>query len=249
MGGWWHDEIIGQQKLPLLVLFAAFVVTFVVTRTITRMIRAGRGPFKNNVVGGVHIHHSVPGIVLLVTGAFVAVGATTMGWRIGAAVSVGVGTSLVLDEFAMILHLKDVYWSDEGRTSVEMVSLAAACLGFALVGFVPFRSQDLAGSEAAIRTSGIGIALVDFAMVVVSVLKGKWRLALVGCFVPVVAWIGGVRLARPRSRWARRYSPERRAKAEARAHAFDARWDPVFDRLSDIVAGRPTTKGPPAGSG
>jgi hypothetical protein len=38
----------------------------------------------------------------------------------------------VLDEFALILHLQDVYWSGEGQLSVEAVSLVAACLGLAL---------------------------------------------------------------------------------------------------------------------
>jgi len=46
--------------------------------------------------------------------------------------------ALVLDEFALILHLEDVSWSDEGRISVEMVSLAIACLGLALIGIRPF---------------------------------------------------------------------------------------------------------------
>jgi hypothetical protein len=53
------------------------------------------------------------------------------------------GTSLVLDEFAPILHLHDVYWSGEGQLSVEAVSLAAACLGLALVGFSPFSVRDV----------------------------------------------------------------------------------------------------------
>src|SRR6478672_13334653 len=110
----------GGVNVPLLVCFAAFVLTFIVTRTITRMIRAGKGPFHDNVSGsGLHIHHAVPGILLLVIGAFVAVGTSgsDSAWTIVAAVLVGVGTSLVLDEFALILHLQDVYWADEGRIS------------------------------------------------------------------------------------------------------------------------------------
>ena len=51
---------------------------------------------------------------------------------------IGIGVSLVLDEFALILHLQDVYWSGEGQLSVEAVSLTAACLGLALGGFSPF---------------------------------------------------------------------------------------------------------------
>lgn len=240
MRDWWHDDIVGQGRLPLLVLFAAFVVTFLVTRVITRMIRAGIGPFRDNVVGGVHVHHSIPGIILLVVGAILAVAAQSTGWSIVAAVLVGVGMSLVLDEFAMILHLEDVYWSDEGRTSVLMVSLAAAAMGFVLVGMAPFETGDLTGPEGAVRGGAITIAVVNFAMVIACVLKGKYRLALLGCFVPLLAWIGAVRLARPGSRWARRYSPERRQAAVVRAATFDARWDPLMRRLSDLVAGRPS---------
>jgi hypothetical protein len=75
MVSWWHRDVIVPGKLPLMLCFLGFVVTFMVTRTITRMIRDGRGPFRNQVTaGGTHIHHCVPGIILLITGAFTAVG-------------------------------------------------------------------------------------------------------------------------------------------------------------------------------
>jgi hypothetical protein len=80
---------------------------------------------------------------------------------------------------------------------------------------------------------------------VVCVLKGKFKLALFGIFVPALAWAGALRLARPSSAWARhRYSPHRRARAEQRATTFDARWLPVLDRLSDLIAGRPSKPSP-----
>ena len=149
MASWWHRDVLAAGKLPLMLCFLAFVVTFVLTRTITRMIRDGRGPFRNQVTAsGTHIHHSVPGIILLIIGAFTAVGGPdSLGWRSFAAVAVGTGTSLVLDEFALILHLQDVYWSGEGQLSVEAVSLTAACLGLALVGFSPFGVRDVVGIE------------------------------------------------------------------------------------------------------
>ena len=72
-GDWWYDNIIEPGKLPMLLCLGAFVVTFVLTRVITRLIRAGIGPFKNNVsAGGVHIHHAVPGIILLIIGSLMA---------------------------------------------------------------------------------------------------------------------------------------------------------------------------------
>jgi hypothetical protein len=66
MASWWHRDVIAPGKLPLMLCFLAFVTTFAVTRAITRMIRDGRGPFRNQVTAsGTHIHHSVPGIILL----------------------------------------------------------------------------------------------------------------------------------------------------------------------------------------
>src|ERR1035438_8213161 len=83
MASWWHRDVIAAGKLPLMLCFLAFVVTFVVTRTITRMIRDGRGPFRNQVTaGGTHIHHAVPGIILLIIGAITAIGGPgSPGWR------------------------------------------------------------------------------------------------------------------------------------------------------------------------
>jgi hypothetical protein len=236
----------GDVNVPLLVCFAAFVVTFVVTRVITRMIRAGKGPFHDNVSGsGLHIHHAVPGIVLLVTGAFLAV-ATDSGsaWSIVAALLVGIGTSLVLDEFALILHLQDVYWSDEGRISVEMVSLAVACLGLALVGFTPFDFRGAEGSAEGVVAVVLSIALLLW-WILVCIAKGKYRVALFGAFIPVVALVGAIRLARPGSRWARRrYGPEKTARGTARAAKLDARYGPATAWVSNFVAGTPSEADP-----
>jgi len=244
---WWDRNIVEPGKLPLLLSLAAFVVTFVVTRTITRMIRAGIGPFKDNVSSsGLHVHHAVPGLLALVTGAFVSLG-TDAGstWHAVAAVLIGAGTSLVLDEFAMILRLQDVYWSDEGRVSVEMISLALACLLFTMVGVAPFGIDRMGSQELATRTGALGATLVSLVLIVVCVLKGKPRLALFGAFLPFVAWWGAIRLARPTSPWARRrYGDARRAEAAQRAARFDARWAPVLDRLSDLVAGKPSLPDP-----
>ncbi len=249
MGQWLQDRIVEDGRLPLLILFLSFVLTFLVTRIITRMIRAGVGPFRNNVRDGVHIHHSVPGIILLVVGSFTAVGAESTMWRCVAAVLIGVGTSLVLDEFALILHLQDVYWADEGRSSVEMVSLAGACLGFALVGIAPAGGNEVDGADGALRISGLIFVILMFASVLLCVLKGKYRMALIGSFLPLVGWIGALRMARPSSFWARRYySSKRLAHAERRAQAFDDRLYPPLRRLSDIIAGSPSPATAGAGS-
>jgi hypothetical protein len=249
MASWWHRDVIAAGKLPLMLCFLAFVVTFVVTRTITRMIRDGRGPFRNQVTAsGTHIHHSVPGIILLIIGAFTAVGGPgSLGWRSFAAVAVGIGTSLVLDEFALILHLQDVYWCGEGQISVEAVSLTAACLGLALVGFSPFGVKDVDGIELSLRLTATGILIADGVLAVICVLKGKYRTALFGLFLPPVGLIGALRLARPSSIWARhRYRGKRMERATRRAADFDRRWAPLQTDWEDFLGGKPSQPNPSA---
>lgn len=244
MDHWWQRNVVEPGKLPLLLTFSAFIVTFVVTRTITRLIRAGRGPFKNNISkSGVHVHHAVPGIVLLITGALLAIASDgTMPWLAIAGVLVGVGSSLVLDEFALILHLTDVYWAEEGRVSVEMVSLAVACMGFALVGLSPFAVDKVGPAELGVRLAGSTGVIVNMLLIAIAVLKGKFRFALIGAFVPVFSIIAAIRLARPGSRWARRYDSTRQQHAASRAARFDARWDPLMRRLGDVIGGTPTVE-------
>ena len=248
MSSWWERDVIAAGKLPLGLCFLAFVVTFVSTRTITRLIRDGRGPFRNNVTAsGTHIHHAVPGLILLIIGAFTAIGGPgSLGWLSFSGVAVGVGMSLVLDEFALILHLQDVYWSGEGQISVEAVTLTAACLGLALVGFSPFGIQGASGIERSVRLSATVLLLIDGVFAVTCGLKGKYRCALFGLFLPPVAWVGAVRLARPKSIWARRrYHRERLERATRRAADFDRRWAPVQTDWEDFIGGRPSPPGQP----
>jgi hypothetical protein len=249
MASWWHRDVIAAGKLPLMLCFLAFVITFAATRTITRMIRDGRGPFRNQVTAsGIHIHHSVPGIILLIIGAFTAVGGpSSLDWRSFAGVAVGTGTSLVLDEFALILHLQDVYWSGEGQLSVEVVSMTAACLGLALVGFSPFGVKDVDGIELSLRLTASGILIADGVLSFICVLKGKYRTALFALFLPPVGIIGALRLARPSSIWARHwYRGERLERATRRATDFDRRWAPLQTHWEDFVGGKPSQPNPPA---
>jgi hypothetical protein len=247
MVSWWHRDVIAAGKLPLMLCFLAFVTTFATTRTITRLIRDGRGPFRNQVTaGGTHIHHAVPGLILLIIGAFTAIGAPgTLGWLSFAGLAIGIGTSLVLDEFALILHLQDVYWSGEGQLSVEAVSLTAACLGLALVGFSPFGVQQADSIERSLRLTATGLLGVDGVLAVICVLKGKYRSALLGLFVLPVTLVSAVRLARPTSIWGRyRYRGARLERAQRRAAAFDRRWNPVLAGWEDFLGGKPSRPNP-----
>lgn len=241
MDGWFSRNIVEPGKLPLFLCLMAFVLTFLITRSITRLIRAGIGPFRNVSAGGTHVHHAVPGILALIVGSLLSLAAAAGAWIFVAAVLIGIGMSLVLDEFALILHLQDVYWQDEGRLSVELVGLTVACVGLVLVGFSPFGVDDLGTAEIGIRVGIAGAALVQIPLIMITVLKGKYRSALLSCFVPLICWVTAFRLARPTSWWARRwYGPDRRAHAAARAQRFDARWSGLWDRVGNVIAGKPT---------
>jgi hypothetical protein len=246
MSGWWQHNIVDAGKLPLMISFVAFVLTFAITRTVTRLIRAGRGPFKDRLTSdGVHVHHAVPGLILLILGAFTAIGTGSLAWRCVAAFLIGTGVSLVLDEFALILHLSDDYWSNEGRLSVDLVSLAAGCLGLALVGFSPSGVDGVGTAQLAVRVGGTVALVLHGLAIFTCILKRKYRLALIGLFLPPVGFVGAVRIARPESAWARhRYNVARMAKAERRAEAFDRRYDPLLHGWLNLIGGAPSLPDP-----
>ncbi|HYL08743.1 MAG TPA: hypothetical protein VEU76_09340, partial [Candidatus Udaeobacter sp.] len=101
-----------------------FLVTFGIVRAITYMIRAGVGPFHNVTAGATHIHHLVWGILLLLVVGYIWLSESGVGSNLLAsvtAVAFGVGAALTLDEFALWLNLKDVYWENAGRASVDAV--------------------------------------------------------------------------------------------------------------------------------
>ncbi|MGH4027764.1 hypothetical protein ACQB60_02365 [Actinomycetota bacterium Odt1-20B] len=243
MGDWWHRNIIEPGKLPLLLALAAFVLSFVVTRTITRLIRAGKGPFRNITTGEVHVHHVVPGIFLMLVGGFwaVAAGRHSLGAGI-AAVIFGSGAGLVLDEFALILHLDDVYWSEQGRKSVELVILTAALVVLILTGFTPFGVDDVSPGERSSRGSFALNIGVNCCFALICLAKGKLRTALLGVVIPFVALVGAIRLARPGSAWAKRFygrRPRARARAGMRAYRHDRRWAAPRRRIQDWIGGKP----------
>ncbi|WP_173262910.1 hypothetical protein [Streptomyces pacificus] len=244
MGHWFYRNILEPGKLPLLLALASFVLTFVITRIVTRMIRAGRGPFGDVKAGGLHIHHVVPGVVLTVIGGFGSVASSehTGPGTMVFAVVFGVGAGLVLDEFALILHLDDVYWTEEGRKSVEVVVLTAALLLLALGGFAPLGVNDLSEEERADRRALLLTLAVNFMFVLISLFKGKPRMAIIGTLVPFVAVVGALRLARPTSPWARRlyrHRPRYRARAMLRAFRHDRRWSGPRRKIEDLIGGAP----------
>ncbi|KAA6222331.1 hypothetical protein CP973_10590 [Streptomyces albofaciens JCM 4342] len=245
MGHWWFRNIIEPGKLPLLLALVSFVLTFAVTRMITRLIRAGKGPFRNISPGGLHIHHVVPGVVLMVVGGFTALAGGRHGYGSGiAAVLFGMGVGLVLDEFALILHLDDVYWSEQGTKSVEIVIVTFALVALILGGALPFGVNELDPDEFHNRFRVVRTVGINFLCALVALFKGKGRMAVIGVFVPFVALFGAVRLARPNSPWAKRFyrrRPKARAKAKVRAFRHDRRWSGLRRRVNHVIGGAPNS--------
>ena len=239
MGALWNGNIDSASKLPLLLCMIAFIVTFVITRIIVRMIRSGRGPFKNNSVGGVHIHHVVPGIILMIVGGLLAIGGVGPGWDNTAGVIFGMGLALVLDEFALILHLQDVYWEEEGRLSVDAVFVLAGVMMLLLVAGSPF-GINVDQEQSRLRIGLLVLIAVHLTMAAICAAKGKLGTAVVGVVIPAIAYVGALRIARPSSPWAKRAygkHPERMEKSEKREKEFDARWRTKVSKFQDFVAG------------
>ncbi|RKN12208.1 hypothetical protein [Streptomyces radicis] len=243
MGDWWHRNIIEPGKLPLLLALAAFVITFAVVRVITRLIRAGRGPFHDISAGDAHVHHVVPGVVLMCVGGFGTVASRGGGWTAAAmGVVFGVGAGLVLDEFALILYLHDVYWTEQGRKSVEVVVITTALVGILLTGVVPFGVNDLTPGQRLGRGGLLLSVLLNLLLVLVSLAKGKLWVAVLGVFLPPVALVGALRLARTGSPWAKLlypHFPRTRARAERRTRGHDALWGRPRRWLDQILGGIP----------
>jgi hypothetical protein len=115
------QQDLGPGQRSALISWLAFTGTFTATRGITYSIRAGRGPFRNLSAGGDHLHHYLWGIGLLTgVGAVAVRGEERLRRHPGVAVSYGSGLALIVDEFALLLDLKDVYWARQGRISVDV---------------------------------------------------------------------------------------------------------------------------------
>ncbi|MBM3667210.1 MAG: hypothetical protein FJW90_06965 [Actinobacteria bacterium] len=237
------DFLEGGAQRAGLVLLLAMLGSFLFIRFSTRMIRAEVSWWPGNVTpGGLHIHHLVFGIVLMMLAGFLQFAIQPDSpWLEILAAAFGIGVGLTLDEFALWLYLEDVYWSEEGRRSVDAVILATIIGGALVLGFVPVSSEE----ETSIGAIAFSIALVLGICVIVAI-KGKFWSALGGMFIPLVGIIAAIRVAKPGSPWARRfYGPDsrRRAKAVARVERHDRRWK----RFQDLIGGAPSLPSPRQG--
>ena len=138
VGDAYDRHIVDAGKEAQAVILASFLVTFITVRLITHAIRAGR--FRRvlhnlSTPGGTHLHHLVPGIVLLLVTGYIGIGVAPTDHRSWQAAFFGVGAALTLDEFALWLNLKDVYWARQGRDSIDAVIVATTVLALGVLGW------------------------------------------------------------------------------------------------------------------
>ncbi|MGV9410923.1 hypothetical protein ACWDOP_13480 [Nocardia sp. NPDC003693] len=246
---WMEDTVIADGRLPLACLLLGFIIGFVLIRISVRLIRKQVRWWPGNVrAGDVHIHHMVFGVILVLsTGAgLITMYESSVGVISLLAAFFGVGAALVLDEFALIYYLRDVYWEEQGRTSVDAVFVAVAVTGLLLMGFHPlwlldindFRSQ----SNPAERWVIALFSVVNLLLAAIVIAKGKIWTGLFGMFFPPLLFVGALRLSRPGAPWARwRYGERpgtmRRAMRRERRYRRPVIAAKIF--VQDLVAGKP----------
>lgn len=260
---WYQDAIVDTGRAPALWALLGFLVTFTVTRSVTRRIRTrnlrsaeapstpspetdqnpdtGEAPSGTRVlrdihIGGVHVHHQVWGILLvLLTGLLeFRYSPDSPGSEI-LALLFGAGAALALDEFALWLHLEDVYWSAEGRKSIDAILVATAIGVVLLLQASPVGVDRQEGTGTGLYVATITLHLVT---AVICLLKGKLATGLIGVALPFVALVGALRLAEPQSFWARRWYGDRkttRSRARYGTGAYTAR----YERFRDFIGGSP----------
>lgn len=252
----YEEQIFDAGKEPLFLLLVAFLIAFALTRLYTRLARIhGLGSAST---GGVHVHHLVVGIFLML-GAGLVMFALQPG-RIATgvlAICFGAGAALTLDEFALWFYLDDVYWSEEGRSSIDATILAVLVGGLILVGASPIGVSERDETDSTALFS-IAIAFHVF-WVLLTLLKGKLLFGVVSVFVPLIGTIGALRLAKPTSPWARwfyrsgegkpwyvrwafRKGEKKMAKASER---YRVGWPVRFERrFQDLIGGAPHLPSP-----
>jgi hypothetical protein len=217
----WQVGIIDAGKLPELLLYVSFLLTFGFIRTSTHMIKAGVSWWPGNIQtkGGTHLHHMVFGITGLLVIGFVTIsfGPDTPVREI-LAVFFGIAVGLTLDEFALWVNLEDVYWAPKGRQSIDAVIVASTLGMLALLGLRVWLDlgHDLEVALAYVGILGVIVAGLNIA-------KGKLAMATLSALVPPFGIPSLFRLARPDSLWARTYSASKLARAKDR---FPEPWLP-----------------------
>ncbi len=238
------DRIVEHEEQGLFLVLVGFILSFAFIRMSTRLMRSPKVPWwPGSVVSdsGVHLHHLVFGIVtMMIAGTLGFLAHGNSPYAEICAFAFGVGAGLTIDEFALWVYLDDVYWAEEGRSSIDATVIAAAGMGLILLGFTPFTVES--GSFSAVLGSILSAGIV-FALVAICFAKQRVLHGTVGFFFFPIALYGACRLGKPGSAWGRRRyaerSPEKQARAEARFPP-DRRTDRFKNAFRDVVGGKPS---------
>jgi hypothetical protein len=206
VGSEFQREIVDTGRLAAFLFFVALLGTFGFIRTSTHMIRAQVSWWPGNVsVGGTHVHHLVWGIcAMMIFGYVGVVHQPDSPWREVVTVFFAIGMGLTLDEFALWVELKDVYWEKEGRKSVDAMIIAGCLAGLLAVGFSSWlKLADHVGDTVFATVGSWGLLGIVLALVCAA--KEKFWTALGSLLLWPIGAVGVFRLAKPRSLWARRF--------------------------------------------
>ncbi|MBJ7458059.1 MAG: hypothetical protein JHD02_02610 [Thermoleophilaceae bacterium] len=203
------------------IVLLGFVGSFLFIRTSARLMRAQVSWWPGSVRtdSGVHLHHLVWGVSLLIVTGFLGYAMEPVTpWYQLTALLFGVGCGLTLDEFALWVHLDDVYWTHEGRISLDAVALVVAFMGLVVIGLRPFGLTS--GTPATVEISA---AFLVLSLAVISILKGRIAHGVVTIFIPFFGLWATCRLAKPNSPWARRFYHEEMIARSAERYPPDSR--------------------------
>lgn len=240
------ENLLGPSRSAIGAFTVGLLFTFLAVRINTRLIRAKVRWWFHDIEseGGLHVHHMVIGVILMIVAGLGLIALSPGGLVLqGIALVFGAGVALTLDEFALILRLQDVYWTTEGRLSVDAV-VVAICTGvLLLLGAAPLGYTDVGDVSGFAAYLTITLTLVlHLCTAVLSLFKGKLWTGFFAIFIPVVGTVGAIRLARPSSPWARwRYGkrPKKLARAQRREDHVNATWRAWREAFFDLVAGKP----------
>src|SRR4051795_7880745 len=162
LSDFWYDQLVSHHRQALFIVLVSFLLSFGLIRLSARLGRSPRFEWwPGSVVsdGGVHLHHLVWGIWLMLAGGALGFALfDSSGWREVAAAVFGIGAGFTIDEFALWVYLDDVYWAEEGRSSIDATVIAAAGMLLVLLGVSPFSFET--GSASAVIGSILSATFV-----------------------------------------------------------------------------------------
>ncbi len=142
-----------RSETVLFNLLGGFLGAFALVRLSTWGIRDSWWPFSNVRVGGRHIHHFVPGIVIAFAAGTAGLLTENDELEQRLAIPMGAGIGLTFDEAALLLDLRDVYWTREGLLSVQLSLGATAILSIAILTLRMLRRGEQRQEQAGLIPS------------------------------------------------------------------------------------------------